>query len=108
MQDDKNSNDLINIPYVVYESAQSRMERNNKRLTIALVIAIILIFLSNALWLYSWIQYDYASEETSTTETYQQDGNGYNNINTGSQGDVTNGTEVFENDQDEEADEEEE
>lgn len=30
-------------------------------------------------------------------ENYTQDGNGYNNINTGEQGDVINGTEVPEN-----------
>lgn len=75
-----------NIPYIVYESAQVRSERHIKRLVIALVIAIILIFASNAIWLYAWCQYDYTSEEI----TYTQDGEGMNNINTGTQGDVNN------------------
>lgn len=80
MQDDKNSNDLINIPYVVYESAQSRMERTAKRLTVALIIAIALMFASNALWLYAWCQYDYGYEEETT---YTQDGEGTNIIGNG-------------------------
>jgi hypothetical protein len=37
------------IPYIVYESAQVRSERHIKRLVIALIIAIILIFASNPL-----------------------------------------------------------
>lgn len=53
------------IPYIVYEGAQARAERTSKRLTIALIIAVILIFISNALWLYAWSQYDYTSEEIS-------------------------------------------
>ena len=74
------------VPYIVYESAQVRSERHIKRLIIALVVLIILMFTSNALWLYAWCQYDYTSEEV----TYSQDGEGLNNINTGTQGDVSN------------------
>lgn len=81
----------LTIPFVVYESAQTRMERTIKRLITALIIAVILIFASNAAWLYCWMQYDYTSEELETV--YQQDGEGMNNINTGAQGDVTNGAE---------------
>jgi hypothetical protein len=74
------------VPYIVYESAQVRSERHIKRLVIALVVSVILMFTSNALWLYAWCQYDYTSEEV----TYSQDGEGLNNINTGTQGDVSN------------------
>lgn len=77
------------VPYVVYESAQVRSERHIKRLIIALVIAIILIFASNVAWLYAWCQYDYTSEEI----TYSQDGEGMNTINTGRQGDIINESE---------------
>lgn len=85
--------EIASVPYIVYESAQNRMERTNKRLLTALIIAIILAFISNLVWLYAWMQYDYSGAETeTTTETiYQQDGEGYNNINTGKQGDLTNG-----------------
>lgn len=78
------------VPYIVYESAQSRSERCIKRLVIALILSIFLIFISNALWLYAWCQYDYTSESTS----YTQDGKGVNNINTNTQGDVNNESEI--------------
>lgn len=77
------------IPYVVYESAEAKSERIIKKLITALVMAVILLFASNALWLYEWSQYDYTSEDT----IYTQDGEGVNNINTGTQGDITNGAE---------------
>lgn len=90
------SEEIASVPYIVYESAQNRMERTNKRLLTALIIAIILAFISNLVWLYAWMQYDYSSSDTeTTTETvYQQDGEGYNNINTGKQGDITNGAKI--------------
>ena len=64
------------VPYIVYESALARSERHLKRLVIALVIAIVLIFASNAAWLWAWVQYDYSGEET----VYTQDGEGINII----------------------------
>lgn len=84
----------LTIPFVVYESAQTRMEWTIKRLIIALIIAVILIFTSNAAWLYCWMQYDYIGEEAETETTYQQDGEGLNNINTGAQGEPSNGAEI--------------
>ena len=65
------------VPYVVHESAMARNERSVKRLVIALIVAIALIFASNAAWLYAWCQYDYTSD--MTTE-YSQDGEGINII----------------------------
>jgi membrane protein YdbS with pleckstrin-like domain len=78
---------MNDIPYIVYEGAMARHERQLKRLIIALIVSIVLIFASNAIWLYAWCQYDYSSEEI----TYSQDGMGLNNINTGIQGGITNG-----------------
>ena len=78
--------DKKSVSYLVFESITARNERHTKRLTIALVISIILIFMSNALWLYAWMQYDYSSTE-STTTTYTQDSNGINVI--GDSNDVT-------------------
>ena len=75
-----------NVPYIVFESEQARHERNIKRLVIALVISIALIFISNMFWLYEWTQYDYESETT----TYTQDGQGVNLI--GSSNEVYHGT----------------
>lgn len=52
------------VPFIVHESAMSRNERSVKRLVFALVVAIAMIFASNALWLWAWSQYDYESERT--------------------------------------------
>ena len=65
-----------NVPYIVHESSMARMERQIKRLWIAVIVAVCLLFASNAAWLYAWCQYDYSSEET----IYQQDGEGTNII----------------------------
>lgn len=73
------------VPYIVYESAQARSERRDKRLIIVLIIVTAMLFVSNLVWLWSWLQYDYVSEEI----TYTQDGQGMNNINTGTQGDLS-------------------
>ena len=62
------------VPYIVYESAQDRSERTNKRLVVALIIAIVMIFVSHACWLWAWMQYDYTGEETVVT----QEGEGLN------------------------------
>lgn len=68
----------MQVPYIVHEGAMVRNERAIKRLVIALIIAIVLMFGSNALWLYAWLQYDYTS--TITTQEYSQDGYGLNII----------------------------
>lgn len=60
------------------EFVSTRLDRINKRLTIMLVVAMILIFVSNALWLWAWMQYDYESSTVETT--YSQDGQGTNII----------------------------
>lgn len=65
-----------NVPYIVHESSMARMERHIKRLWISVIVAVCLLFASNAAWLYAWCQYDYSSEET----IYQQDGKGTNII----------------------------
>jgi hypothetical protein len=73
------------VPYFVFESVEARAERLTKRLVIALILSIILIFASNLAWLYVWQQYD--------TISYDQDGEGINNVNLGLQGGLYNGTE---------------
>lgn len=56
------------IPYFVHEDAMVRAERYAKRLFISLIVAISLIFVSNAVWLYAWFSYDYVSEESITVD----------------------------------------
>lgn len=52
------------VSYIVYESAMARAERHVRRLVIAVVTAIIALLLTNAIWLYAWMQYDYTGENT--------------------------------------------
>lgn len=73
-----------NVPYIVHETAMARNERNVKRMIVALVVAIALLFASNALWLWAWMQYDYESYEAIT------DNGGDANI-IGNDGDIYNG-----------------
>lgn len=75
----KSIEDTINesVPYIVYEGTVARHERTIKRLIIALVISIILIFASNAIWLHYIQQYDFQSYE------YSQDGEGVNVLGDG-------------------------
>ena len=56
------------VSFLVYESSQTRLDRVIHKLTIALVVAIILLFTSNALWLYAWTLYDYSGEESITVD----------------------------------------
>lgn len=76
------------VPYIAHESIVARLERTIKRLFVLIVIAIIMIFASNAIWLYYWNQYEY--EDVSETHTYDQDGKGVNII--GPNNEVNNGT----------------
>lgn len=81
------------VSFVAFEATCTRFDRIIKRLTIALVVCIILVFASNVAWLYAWMQYDYSStEETTTTETVTIDGKDgtANYANHG--GSVVNGT----------------
>lgn len=72
------------VPYIVHESSMARMERQIKRLWIALITAIALLFASSAIFTYAWLQYDYASYEAIT-----DDGGDANII--GNDGDIYNG-----------------
>ena len=74
-----------NVPYTVHELSMASMERQIKRLWIALIVAVCLLFASNAGWL--------IYESQFATISYEQDGEGINNVNIGEQGDLINGAE---------------
>lgn len=74
-----------NVPYIVHEAAMARMERQIKRLWIAVIVAVCLLFASNAGWLIYESQFE--------TFYCEQDGEGINNVNIGEQGDLNNGAE---------------
>lgn len=69
-----------------FKKHDERMDEHNKRLIGELKVmafAIVAIVAAFLIYLY---QYDF--------QNYSQDGSGYNNINTGTQGDVNNGAEI--------------
>lgn len=80
--------DNKDVPYIVYEATQARNERTIKRLIIVIVVAIALIFISNALWLYFWNSYEYAVSESSVD--LSTDGGGDANY-IGNDGVINNG-----------------
>lgn len=83
--------DKATIPYIAHEGALARMERTTTRLFKVIVVLIIALFLSNALWLYAWMQYDYTDSDFETLDTVTVDaGNGTANY-IGNDGDITNG-----------------
>lgn len=84
---------LAQVPYIVYEGSLARIERIIKKLVLALIITIILLFASNCVWLYAWMQYDYSSDATTTeTSTVTVDGkDGIANY-IGNDGEIKNGT----------------
>lgn len=86
----ENMNDMAMIPYFAHEGIIDRFDRVNRRLLIALIVAIALIVLSNAAWLYCWMQYDYVGEETEVVTTVDSEGGGIANY-TGNDGGVTIG-----------------
>lgn len=71
------------VPYIAHESSMARMERQIKRLWIALIVCIAMIFACNAAWLVYESQFE--------TFHYEQDGEGTNIIGDGN--DVNNGAE---------------
>jgi hypothetical protein len=66
----------VNVPYVVHEADMARMERGNKRLSVLASILVALLFITNALWVWLWNQYEYVDSEITTTVS--QDGEGNN------------------------------
>ena len=86
-----------NIPWMAHEFAMVRMERQVKRGWIALIVAVCLLFASNAAWLYAWCRYDYSSDQIVTVDGKDgianyigNDGDIVNGENHGSETEETN------------------
>lgn len=79
------------VPYIVHEGIMTRLERTIERLWILAIILIILLFGSNAGWIYYESQF--SKTETTTIEA-EQDGAGVNVIGGG---DVNYGAESKDN-----------
>ena len=83
--EEKNESINVSVPYVAHEAIVARQERQIKRLWIALIAAISMLFASFTLFVWYESQFE--------TITYEQDGEGINNVNYGEQGDLNNGAE---------------
>ena len=75
-----------NVPFIVYEGTVARFERTVKRLIILLGITVLLLFASNAIWIYEWNQYDYQDVIMDNT-----DGGNANFMGAGASGVINNG-----------------
>lgn len=76
-------NQADDVPFIVHEGIMSRMERTIKRLWITILLLIVLLVGSNALW----IVYENSFEDVEIT---QENADGYNNY-IGNDGDIING-----------------
>jgi hypothetical protein len=76
------------VPYIVHEASMARMERQIKRLWIALIVAVCLAVVAPLTVHFGWLYYESQFE----TYEYTQDGEGTNIIGNGN--DVTNGAET--------------
>lgn len=94
--------DQQSIPYFAHEGMMVRQERSIKRLWIALIVAILIAFATNAMWLYAWMQYDCVTE-TVTNDEVTVDGECGNANYIGGDGDITNGESTSEADNGDEA-----
>lgn len=74
------------VPFIVYEGTMARFERTVKRLIILIGITILLLFASNAIWIYEWNQYDYADVTMDNT-----DGGNANYMGANASGVINNG-----------------
>ena len=59
------------VPYIVHEASMARMERQAKRLWIAVLLLIVLLVGTNAAWLFYKAQFKVQTSETVTTTTNQ-------------------------------------
>lgn len=88
---EKNTDNRNMIPYIVFESAEAKNERTIKRLIIALVITIVLLFATNVIWIIEFCSFDFAE-----TETTVDGGSGIANY-IGQDGDITYGEDYSKN-----------
>ena len=85
----ENNNDNIVMSRLAFERMQSKDEKNDRWRNIIIITLIILLVVTNAMWLIAWNQYDYVDEETYSVDVDANDGGNANYI--GNDGDIYNG-----------------
>lgn len=74
-------NEMVSIPYAVYESQQERNDRTNKRLWILAIILIVALLGTNIGWIIYESQFEVVEEKTHTEISVSQEAeNGDNNF----------------------------
>lgn len=68
-------NDNITMSRIAFERMQTKDEKNDRWRNIIIVLLIILLVITNAMWLIAWNQYDYVDDYSIEAE---QDGEGFN------------------------------
>lgn len=84
---DNNENNVVMSRYA-FERMQAKDERNDLFRNITIIMLIILLVVTNAMWLVAWNQYDYVEDYASLEA---DDGSNANYI--GNDGDIYNGGE---------------
>jgi hypothetical protein len=77
------NNDNIIMSRIAFERMQSKDEKNDHWRNIIILTLIILLVVTNAMWLVAWNQYDYVDTEDSYSIEAQQDGEGINIVGGG-------------------------
>lgn len=67
--------EIMQIPYIVLEYEQDKHERTVKRMIIALVISVALLFISNIAWLMFFNSFDIESAEITVDSSEEGNAN---------------------------------
>lgn len=81
------NNDNIIMSRIAFERMQAKDERNDFWRNLTIIFLIILLVITNVMWLFAWHQYDYIEDYTSLEA---DDGSNANYI--GNDGDIYNGS----------------
>lgn len=83
------NNDMISMSRIAFERMQAKDERNDRWRNIIILVLIILLVVTNAMWLVAWNQYDYVETDDFSVDLDSGDGGNANSI--GNDGDINNG-----------------
>jgi len=86
----ENNNDNIIMSRIAFERMQSKDEKNDRWRNITIIVLIVLLVVTNAMWLIAWNQYDYVDTEEYSVD--MDSGEGGDNNYIGHNGDINNGT----------------
>ncbi len=83
------TNENIVMSKYAFERMQTKDEKNDRWRNIIILVLIILLVVTNAMWLVAWNQYDYVDTEEYSVDLDSGEGGNANYI--GNDGDIYNG-----------------